>query len=436
MASEDRRLIVTASRSDVPIDTATDPATRPRLVVHDFAGHPFQVQLSRALAARGATVLHLHCGSDVTPKGSVQAVAGDALGFSVEGIWLRTAFDKYRIQRRLLQEVTYGRAVARRIREFGPDAVISSNAPLFAQGLIRRAAARSGARFVFWQQDVLSAAMTRFCAERIPFGGRALAGAFTMLERRIAQKSDAVVPISGDFLPLLRAWGVEDVRISVIENWAPLDEIPVHPRDNAWSDEHGLQGLRTFLYAGTLGMKHNPELLLKLAERFSDVDDVRVVVVSEGRGAEWLRAEIGSRGLTNLTVMPYQPYLRLPEVLASGDVLVVLLESAAGAFSVPSKVLSYFCAGRALVAAVPPENLAARTIRDTHSGAVVDPSDAPGFVAAAEHLLDDADCRLRAGEMARSYAELRFRVDVIADRFIDILHPRFPVRTAYPITTS
>ena len=34
-----------------------------RILVHDYAGHPFQVQLSRALAQRGHDVLHAYCAS-------------------------------------------------------------------------------------------------------------------------------------------------------------------------------------------------------------------------------------------------------------------------------------------------------------------------------------------------------------------------------------
>ena len=34
-----------------------------KIIVHDYAGHPFQVQLSRRLASRGHEVLHLYCAS-------------------------------------------------------------------------------------------------------------------------------------------------------------------------------------------------------------------------------------------------------------------------------------------------------------------------------------------------------------------------------------
>ena len=131
-------------------------------------------------------------------------------------------------------------------------------------------------------------------------------------------------------------------------------------------------------------MKHNPDLLLGLALQYRGDPSVLVVVVSEGIGAEWLRKESAARGLDNLLLFPYQPFAMLPDLLASGDVLVSVLEEDAGVFSVPSKVLSYLCAGRALLLAVPAENLAARLVRENHAGLTVAPADKTGFLRAAE----------------------------------------------------
>ena len=175
------------------------------------------------------------------------------------------------------------------------------------------------------------------------------------------------------------------------------------------------------LYSGTLGLKHNPDLLLQLAVRFRDRQDVRVVVISEGPGWEWLRRRAAEERLENLLTLGYQPYRRLPEVLASGDVLLVILEAEAGEFSVPSKVLSYHCAGRALLAALPRGNLAASVIRRAGSGVVVDPDDAAGMMAAAERLLADTGLRARFGAGARAYAERTFDIASIGDRFEDVL---------------
>jgi hypothetical protein len=42
-----------------------------QLLIHDYAGHPFQVQLSRELAMRGYSVVHAFTGGLLTPRGSL-----------------------------------------------------------------------------------------------------------------------------------------------------------------------------------------------------------------------------------------------------------------------------------------------------------------------------------------------------------------------------
>src|SRR5205085_2761688 len=136
--------------------------------------------------------------------------------------------------------------------------------------------------------------------------------------------------------------------------------------------------------------------------------DVRVVVVSQGPGRDWLEERRGRNGVDNLVLLDYQPYEALPDVLASGDVLVTILEPEAGQFSVPSKVLSYLCAGRPQLAAIPVENLGARIVSRSNGGIVVGPTDRSTFVEATIRLLADAGLRRRLGEQARRYAEEQF----------------------------
>ena len=57
------------------------------VLTHDFAGHPFQVELSRALAARGHRVTHAYCPSlDTTPRAALARglVPGDVVLVSGE----------------------------------------------------------------------------------------------------------------------------------------------------------------------------------------------------------------------------------------------------------------------------------------------------------------------------------------------------------------
>jgi colanic acid biosynthesis glycosyl transferase WcaI len=392
-----------------------------RILVHDYAGHPFQVQLSRELARRGHEVLHLHFGDFQTPKGPLASCPDDPETFTVEGLGIGEPFQKYRFARRLIQERRYGSVLARRIRAFAPDVVVSANSPLDAQEAARAASHRTGALFVFWIQDVYSVAVERTLRRRAPLIGPLVARRFTRLEQRTLRASDAVVAITADFVPILTRWGVAAERITVIENWAPLDDIRPSAKDNGWSRMHGLADKRVLMYSGTLGLKHDPGVFLALATGLADNADVRVVVISEGLGADWLRER--SADHPNLVLLPFQPFEAMSRVLASGDILVAVLEPEAGVFSVPSKVLSYLAAGRPILGTMPADNLAARIVQRAAAGHIVAPGDTKGLVAAAQELVADPEACRVAGENARAYAEATFDLQRITDRFEAVMTP-------------
>lgn len=387
-----------------------------RIIVHDYAGHPFQVQLSRALATRGHEVIHSWCARLQTPRGALSRRPEDPPGLSFHPVDIGREFSKYGLWSRWQQEKQYGQLLQRFVDDFRPDVVLSGNTPLRAQAALQRAVHQADARFIFWVQDVLGVGISQALRRRLgppgTLAGRVLAG----VERLLWARSDHVVVISEDFLPRLPR-RVRAGRTTVIENWAPLAEMPQFERDNQWVRGQELQHFRLVLYTGTLGLKHNPSLLADLARRLEGTPDVRVVVVSEGPGAEYLRTQ----NLPNLLIFPFQPFERMPEILASAEVLVALLEREAGEFAVPSKVLTYLCAGRPLLLAVPARNLARRIVESAHAGLTADPLDRASFLDSAQSLLQDDELRARLGSNARRYAERTFDIERITNQFESIL---------------
>jgi len=75
-----------------------------RVVICDYAGHPFQVELSRSLARRGHSVLHLYFADLKAPKGELALMAGDSPNFHIQGIATGAGFDKGRFLRRRILE--------------------------------------------------------------------------------------------------------------------------------------------------------------------------------------------------------------------------------------------------------------------------------------------------------------------------------------------
>ena len=393
-----------------------------RIVLADYAGHAFPVELSRELARRGYIVLHLYFAEFQSPKGQLIIQPDDPANLTIESISLGKPFTKHDLIRRRGQEIEIGRRFAARAGAFGGEVVIGCNMPLDTVSRLQREAAKNSRRFVFWQQDIYSIAIEHILSRKWGPIGSLIGRYYRTIERRVLRASDAVVVISDDFLTYLcEYFDVDESRIHVVENWAPLGEITPRPKDNPWAMAHGLAGQSVVLYSGTLGMKHNPALILAVAETLRARQATQIVVASEGPGADWLRHEAEMRGLTGLKVLGFQPFDKYPDMLGSADVLLAILEPDAGAFCVPSKVLSYLCAARPVAMSGPLDNLSARILQQCGGGVMVAAGDGAGLAAAVREFLDSPARRERAAQGGRAYAETHFEVANKADRFEAIL---------------
>jgi glycosyltransferase involved in cell wall biosynthesis len=390
-----------------------------RILLHDYSGHPFQVELSRELSRRGHDVTHSFCDAYTSGKGHLRAEPGETLAFEPIGVGVVIA--KMSFGKRLLQELRFGVELARQARRTRPDVVMASNVPIPTLVILAFVLRLRGIPWVLWHQDVQAVAIRSFAGSKLSRAFAVVAALIGAGEKWCARRAAAVVVIADSFVDVHRRWGTAG-KTTVIPNWAPLDEIHPVTRVNDWSHEHGLDDTRTLLYSGTLGLKHNPGLLVGLARQVIDAGQpVRLVVVNQGPAEQVLRDEAARQDVP-LLLLPFQPYERLPEVLGSGDVLVVLLEQDAGAFSVPSKTLSYLCAGRPILGLMPAENLAA-TLVSRVDGCVLPPND-DALPAAAEWVcgvLGDREYATTLGKAGRALAEQEFALATCADSFESIL---------------
>ncbi|HXQ68356.1 MAG TPA: hypothetical protein VN980_17435, partial [Alphaproteobacteria bacterium] len=101
-----------------------------RILVHDYSGHAFPVQLSRALARRGHEVLHLYAAFFQSPKGKLALAPDDSASLAIEGLELGEPFAKYRFLTRRAQEQAYGALLAGRVAAFRPELVLCGQTPL------------------------------------------------------------------------------------------------------------------------------------------------------------------------------------------------------------------------------------------------------------------------------------------------------------------
>ena len=394
-----------------------------RILVHDYSGHPFQIQLSRELSRRGHDVLHVYSASFETPHGDLSLRADDSPMFGIEGVSISEPIVKQgqSLLKRFRLEREYGEALVRRCSEYKPELLISANTPSIVQRRLADDCTRRGVTFFSWIQDLNGLAALKILRAKVPVVG-GLVGKYLMHQDRMALRaSRGAVAITEDFVPWIVESGLRPDQVHVIRNWAAIDDVPVLSRDNAWSREHKLTGEVRFLYSGTLALKQNPRPLLELARWLQETGKGRLMLVSQGAAVDWLKQQAAESGIHTLDVFGFQPSNRFAEVLASADVLVATLEADAGAISVPSKVLSYLCAGRPLLLAVPTENLSARIVSEANAGFVVESDDVEGFLGAAKRLAGSPGLRAKFGSAGREYAERNFTLSTIADRFENVL---------------
>jgi colanic acid biosynthesis glycosyl transferase WcaI len=393
------------------------------IVLHEMGTYTHRQELAKALSSRGHEIAYLYCPSSRTPSQSSMSFTADD-GVNIVPIHLDSEFAKWRLLKRFLQERAYSTRVVSIIASLRPDLVISGNTPIEIQAAIQKMCRRSGTPFVFLLEDVYSIGVKSVLSKMPPIGDL-IAARYARLERRVVRQSDAIVTISNDFRDLALDWGVDPCRIAVIENWGVIPADPPPPKDNDWAAVHGLLGKKVLLYSGALGFKHNPHLFLELATEFRKDDDIRIVVISEGYGAKWLA--LRNHEFPKLVLLSFQSAEDFRKALATADLLLAVIEPQAAKYSVPSKVLTYMTAGKPILAAIPADNLAARTIKAASAGLTVNPENPSELRRLARSLIEDEDRRRRLGAAGLAYARANFEVNDIAARFEQVFR-RFEKR--------
>lgn len=255
------------------------------------------------------------------------------------------------------------------------------------------------ARFVFNIQDVYPDVAVELGILR---NRKAIALA-RRFERFCYERADAVTVLSDDLHDNLSAKTDRPDKIRVIPNFVDTRSIRPLESENRYRREFGLSGKTVVMYAGNVGLSQSLDLMLDAAAALAHETDVAFVI--NGQGAARPDLEKKAQGLPNVTFVDSQPYERLPEVLAAGDIHVVPLKRGLARSSVPSKTYSVLAAGRPLIASVDPGSEVARLVERAGAGIAVPPEDPEAFTKAVQSLIESRDERLRLGRNGRGFVE-------------------------------
>ena len=382
-----------------------------RIVVLDYSGHIPQADLARNLAKLGHNVRHMYCSDYVSGRGAVERESTDPADLEFLNISIKKDFNRYNPIERLKHELAIAGAFWLKIQEFNPDHTIFSNVPLFAMSRLAKKMKNNHRPYLFWWQDVYSIAIGNTFTKLGIFAWP-MRQYLISLEKKILREAQSVVAISPNFEPIFRSWKQDLNKFSMYPNWTPINLFPKIQPSPANINR------KIAVYAGTLGMKHRPELLLQLADNteFKKLGGV-VVVVSQGQGRDLLQKSENIR--ENIVLKNFLTISELGRLFADASVLLAVLEPEASKFSVPSKIMSYLSAGKPIVASIDPNNASAKILEKTGAGIVISPDDqAAEFVNAVNKIISNDKLAISMSEAGIKYSTEYFNSTMAAEFFI------------------
>lgn len=363
---------------------------------------PYTTAMAVGLAARGHEVEVL-TGLPHYPEWHVDPAYRGSSGTAraVDGVAVRR-FAHYvpanpTTRNRLVFETTFGaRAVSAHWNK--PEVVLTVSPALLASAMVITRARTAGIPVGIIAQDLYGKGVAETTA--MP---AMMAGSAARFEGAVFNRATGTAVIHDRFAQAAVSMGVDPKRIAVIRNWVHV-ETPSTADTAAIRIKHGwLPRERIVLHSGNMGAKQGLENVVAAA-RLADEQrvDIRFVLLGDGNQRRLLQQSAdGVQRIEFKAPLAEEDYC---QTLACADVLLVNERPGVGEMAVPSKLTSYFSAGRPVLAATDINGVTAAEIRDAGAGVVVPAGDPAALLGAAVRLADNHDAGKRLGISGRRYA--------------------------------
>lgn len=233
------------------------------------------------------------------------------------------------------------------------------------------------------------------------------------------RSADRCVALSPGIAEGIGRRGVADARIMLVPNGCDLD-IFAATGLSPWRPDGVRESDLMAVFTGTHGMANGLDAVLDAAGslRARGRDDIRLVLVGDGRLKPKLMERAAREGLDNVVFHPPVDKARLAGLLAGADVGLQCLANVPAFYygTSPNKFFDYIAAGLPVLNNYP--GWLAGMIEEHRCGFAVAPDDPSAFADALERAADDRPALKRMGANAAALARARFSRSGLADRWV------------------
>jgi glycosyltransferase involved in cell wall biosynthesis len=302
-----------------------------------------------------------------------------------------------------------------------------------------------GTRFVFWTMDLYPDVPL---AAGVIKRGSFAHWIFSKLDRFCLRRADLVVVLGRCMRDRVLANGVSPARLATITPWSDPEEVPNIPSRrfapsfdavaagrttaldlkpviagaNAFREEWGIGNRFVIEYSGNCGVGHDVASVCEAMLALRDDDDIRWVIV--GGGVAWPKIEefIARHRISNVVLKPYQPRARLGELIALGDVHLVLVADGFEGLLIPSKFYGVMAAGRPTIYVGPESTEVAQVISEEQCGFVIPNGNTGKLVGAIRRLQRDPVLALTMGLRGRRALEQSYSMQIACAKWHERAH--------------
>jgi colanic acid biosynthesis glycosyl transferase WcaI len=238
------------------------------------------------------------------------------------------------------------------------------------------------------------------------------------LESFVYRKAQKVVCLCQGFIDKLVSRGIPLEKLHLVPDWAdsqrvyPIADATAFRRANNLSPEQFL-----VLHSGNMGKKQDLMNVVRAAEICRSRPEIVWLLVGNGEERALIAEEIRRRNIENIRLLPLQPAESLAEMYSAADVLLLNQKAAVQDAVIPSKLLTYMAAGRAVIAAVNERSEAARQVRVARCGLIAPAESPDALVRTVLEMRESAALRKEFGGNGRAYADLNFTKQKVLDEY-------------------
>ncbi len=307
------------------------------------------------------------------------------------------------------------------------DVVVGMTSPPLLSFVAALFTQLKGGAFVFWVMDLNpdEAVAAGWLREK-SWVNRALA---RMLRHSLRQ-SERVVVLDRFMRERIRSKGVPGHKITIIPPWSHDEAAFCDPNARqVFRQDHGLSDKYVVMYSGNHSPCHPLDTLLEAAVRLADHPEIVFCFVGGGSEFEKVRRLAGTRGLSNVVCLPYQPLRKLAGSLSAADLHVVVMGDPFVGIVHPCKIYNILTVGTPFLYIGP---------RQSHIVDLVDSAPLNGSVrlaghgdveAVIQHILKSSQAGAAPRSAAAEHAlAARFSQKVLAPQMVQTLESVVAVR--------